>query len=157
MLNLFKKKETFKTPIKGELIAITEVNDQVFSQKMMGDGFAIIPSENTVISPLSGTVDVVFPTKHAIGIKSNTGIEFIIHIGIDTVKLNGEGFTSYVEQGQKISQGEKLVTFDLDLIKSKGYDTSVIVIFPNNDVKLNLTPTNAVSYTHLTLPTKLEV
>ncbi len=142
MLNLFKKKETFKTPIKGELIAITEVNDQVFSQKMMGDGFAIIPSENTVISPLSGTVDVVFPTKHAIGIKSNTGIEFIIHIGIDTVKLNGEGFTSYVEQGQKISQGEKLVTFDLDLIKSKGYDTSVIVIFPNNDVKLNLTPTN---------------
>ena len=142
MLNLFKKKETFKTPIKGELFAITEVNDQVFSQKMMGDGFAIIPSENTVISPLSGTVDVVFPTKHAIGIKSNTGIEFIIHIGIDTVKLNGEGFTSYVEQGQKISQGEKLVTFDLDLIKSKGYDTSVIVIFPNNDVKLNLTPTN---------------
>ena len=142
MLNLFKKKETFKTPIKGELIAITEVNDQVFSQKMMGDGFAIIPSENTVISPLSGTVDVVFPTKHAIGIKSNTGIEFIIHIGIDTVKLNGEGFTSYVEQGQKISQGEKLVTFDLDLIKSKGYDTSVMVIFPNNDVKLNLTPTN---------------
>ena len=142
MLNLFKKKETFKTPIKGELIAITEVNDQVFSQKMMGDGFAIIPSENTVISPLSGTVDVVFPSKHAIGIKSNTGIEFIIHIGIDTVKLNGEGFTSYVEQGQKISQGEKLVTFDLDLIKSKGYDTSVIVIFPNNDVKLNLTPTN---------------
>ena len=142
MLNLFKKKETFKTPIKGELIAITEVNDQVFSQKMMGDGFAIIPSENTVISPLSGTVDVVFPTKHAIGIKSNTGIEFIIHIGIDTVKLNGEGFTSYVEQGQNISQGEKLVTFDLDLIKSKGYDTSVIVIFPNNDVKLNLTPTN---------------
>lgn len=142
MLNLFKKKETFKTPIKGELIAITEVNDQVFSQKMMGDGFAIIPSENTVISPLSGTVDVVFPTKHAIGIKSNTGIEFIIHIGIDTVKLNGEGFTSYVEQGQKISQGEKLVTFDLDLIKTKGYDTSVIVIFPNNDVKLNLTPTN---------------
>ena len=142
MLNLFKKKETFKTPIKGELIAITEVNDQVFSQKMMGDGFAIIPSENTVISPLSGTVDVVFPTKHAIGIKSNTGIEFIIHIGIDTVKLNGEGFTSYVKQGQKISQGEKLVTFDLDLIKSKGYDTSVIVIFPNNDVKLNLTPTN---------------
>ena len=87
-------------------------------------------------------MDVVFPTKHAIGIKSNTGIEFIIHIGIDTVKLNGEGFTSYVEQGQKISQGEKLVTFDLDLIKSKGYDTSVIVIFPNNDVKLNLTPTN---------------
>lgn len=142
MLNLFKKKETFTTPIKGELIAITEVNDQVFSQKMMGDGFAIIPSENTVISPLSGTVDVVFPTKHAIGIKSNTGIEFIIHIGIDTVKLNGEGFTSYVEQGQKISQGVKLVTFDLDLIKSKGYDTSVIVIFPNNDVKLNLTPTN---------------
>ena len=142
MLNLFKKKETFKTPIKGELIAITEVNDQVFSQKMMGDGFAIIPSENTVISPLSGTVDVVFPTKHAIGIKSNTGIEFIIHIGIDTVKLNGEGFTSYVEQGQKISQGEKLVTFDLGLIKTKGYDTSVIVIFPNNDVKLNLTPTN---------------
>lgn len=142
MLNLFKKKETFKTPIKGELIAITEVNDQVFSQKMMGDGLAIIPSENTVISPLSGTVDVVFPSKHAIGIKSNTGIEFIIHIGIDTVKLNGEGFTSYVEQGQKISQGEKLVTFDLDLIKSKGYDTSVIVIFPNNDVKLNLTPTN---------------
>lgn len=137
MFNLFKKSESCVAPASGKLIAISEVKDEVFSKKMMGDGFAIIPTEKTICAPYSGTVSFCFPTKHAIGIKTLDGKEILIHIGIDTVKLKGEGFQAFATESQKIKQGDTLIAMDLDFIKEKGYDPTVIVIFPNNTVELN--------------------
>lgn len=131
------KKESFITPAAGKLIPISEVNDPAFSQKMMGDGFAVIPNNGKIYAPMSGTATAVFPTNHAIGIETEDGTEILLHIGIDTVKLNGKGFKSYVKQGDKVKQGELLVDADLDLIKSEGYDPVVIVLFPSKTVSVN--------------------
>jgi PTS system D-glucosamine-specific IIC component len=118
-------------PIEGEIIPITEVPDQVFSGKMMGDGFAIKPSEGTVVSPVDGEIVNVFPTKHAIGILANNGREILIHIGIDTVKLNGEGFEVFVSQGDKVTKGQKLVNVDLKFVKENAPSIITPVIFTN--------------------------
>lgn len=137
MLNIFKKKESFISPISGKLIPITEVNDPVFSQKMMGDGFAILPTGNKVYAPMSGVVSFCFPTNHAVGIQASDGTEILIHIGINTVEMKGNGFQSFITQNQKIQQGDALVEFDLDLVRSNGYDPTVMVIFPKNTVSLS--------------------
>lgn len=139
MLNFFKKKEEFTSPVTGKMIPLSEVNDAVFSQKMMGDGFAVVPSGSSVCTPLSGEVSVCFPTHHAIGIKTKSGIEFLIHIGIDTVELKGQGFESKVVQGQEVHQGDKLVEVDWDFIHSNGYDSTVMVVFPNNNIEISET------------------
>lgn len=136
MLNIFKKKELFLAPISGEMIQIEEVNDPVFSQKMMGDGFGIIPSDKTVYAPMSGTISVCFPTNHAVGIKTDNGKEFLIHIGINTVELKEKVFQSFVTQGQKIKQGDKLIEIDLDLLYSLKYDSTVIIVFPNSIIEM---------------------
>lgn len=130
-------KETFKAPVAGDMIPITEVKDTAFSQKMVGDGFAIIPSENKIRAPWSGTVQACFPTKHAVGIVTDDGTEILLHIGIDTVKLNGEGFTSYIQQNQRVKQGELLIEVDLDFVKARGYDPVVVVIFPSKEVEVD--------------------
>ena len=109
--------ETIVSPIEGKILPITEVPDQVFSGKMMGDGFAIEPTEGTVVSPVNGEIVNVFPTKHAIGIQSEGGKEILIHFGIDTVKLNGEGFEALVAQGDKVKQGQPLLKVDLAFVK----------------------------------------
>ena len=100
MFGLFKKEE-FKivAPVDGELIPLAEVADGVFSEKIMGDGFAVIPANGAVCAPLSGTAETVFPTGHAVGIKTKDGIECIVHIGLDTVELNGEGFHPLASRG----------------------------------------------------------
>ncbi|NLJ18298.1 PTS glucose transporter subunit IIA [Globicatella sulfidifaciens] len=116
---------------KGEVLPITEVNDEVFSQKMMGDGYAVNPSTNTVVSPVDGTIQSVFPTKHAIGIKTASGIEVLIHLGIDTVELEGEGFETFVEEGQEVIAGDKIAEMDLASIKKAGKDTTIMVVFTN--------------------------
>lgn len=118
-------------PIKGKLIPITEVPDKVFAEKMMGDGFAIAPTEGLVVSPVSGKIINVFPTKHAIGILAHSGHEILIHIGIDTVKMNGEGFEVFVQEGDEIEQGQKLVTMNLALIKEKASSTITPIVFTN--------------------------
>ncbi len=123
--------EEIINPIEGEIISITEVPDQVFSGKMMGDGFAIIPSEGTVVSPVDGEIVNVFPTKHAIGILSKGGKEILIHIGIDTVKLNGEGFEVLVAQGDKVTKGQQLVKVDLHFIRENAPSTITPVVFTN--------------------------
>ncbi|GGI14620.1 glucose-specific PTS transporter subunit IIBC [Gottfriedia solisilvae] len=123
--------EEIINPIEGEIIPITEVPDQVFSGKMMGDGFAIIPSEGTVVSPVDGEIVNVFPTKHAIGILSKGGKEILIHIGIDTVKLNGEGFEVLVAQGDKVTKGQQLVKVDLHFIRENAPSTITPVVFTN--------------------------
>jgi PTS system D-glucosamine-specific IIC component len=95
-------------PIEGEVISITETPDQVFSSKMVGDGLAIIPKDNIVYSPVNGTIAQLFPTKHAIGIIDENGIELLIHVGIDTVELKGQGFEAFVEKGDTVKRGQIL-------------------------------------------------
>ena len=124
-------KEDFASPLDGKLVPITEVPDQVFSERMMGDGFAIIPSEGIVVSPVDGEIISVFPTKHAISIKSDSGHEMIIHVGIDTVKLNGKGFEPKIADGEKIKKGQMLMTFDLKYIESNAKSTITPVVFTN--------------------------
>ena len=103
------------SPATGKLIALEEVPDPVFSTKMMGDGLAVDPSEGLVVSPIDGEVLQVFPTKHAVGLKTADNIEVLIHIGLETVAMNGEGFEAFVKEGDKVKKGDKLISFDLDL------------------------------------------
>nr|WP_182201609.1 glucose-specific PTS transporter subunit IIBC [Paraliobacillus salinarum] len=119
------------SPMAGEILPIIEVPDQVFSQKMMGDGFAVKPSTGRVVAPVSGKILNIFPTKHAIGIQAENGLELLIHIGIDTVNLKGEGFTEKVEEGQTINQGDLLMEVDLDYIEKNAASTVTPIIFTN--------------------------
>ena len=117
----------------GEVIALEQVKDPVFSQKMMGDGFAVEPANGNIVSPVSGTVSSVFPTKHALGLVTEAGLEVLVHIGLDTVSLEGKPFTVHVAEGQKVAVGDLLVTADLDAIREAGRETSTIVVFTNAD------------------------
>ncbi|KQL52493.1 PTS N-acetyl glucosamine transporter subunit IIABC [Heyndrickxia shackletonii] len=133
-------KDSFTAPLSGRLLKIEEVPDKVFSEKMMGDGFGIEPSDGEVISPFNGVVKSVFPTNHAIGLESEDGLEVLIHMGLDTVNLKGEGFTVHVENGDCIKQGQKLADMDIDFIKDKVPSIVTPIIFTNleqdNRVKL---------------------
>ena len=115
----------------GEVIALEQVKDPVFSQKMMGDGFAVEPANGNIVSPVSGTVSSIFPTKHALGLLTEAGLEVLVHIGLDTVSLEGKPFTVHVAEGQKVAVGDLLVTADLDAIRAAGRETSTIVVFTN--------------------------
>jgi glucose PTS system EIICBA or EIICB component len=125
------KNETMVSPLDGKIVALEEVPDQVFSQKMMGDGFAIEPANGEVVSPVDGTVTTFFPTKHALGIVSDSGREILVHFGIDTVNLQGEGFEALVQQGDKVKAGQPLLRVDLDQVKTKVPSTITPVIFTN--------------------------
>ncbi|BCB02189.1 glucose-specific PTS transporter subunit IIBC [Bacillus sp. KH172YL63] len=123
--------EKFVAPITGEIKDITEVPDQVFSGKMMGDGFAIVPTEGTIVSPITGKVVNVFPTKHAIGLESKAGREVLIHVGIDTVKLEGKGFEALVKEGDQVEAGQPLLEVDLDYIKENAPSIMTPIVFTN--------------------------
>lgn len=123
----------------GQLIAITELNDPVFSQKMMGDGFAIKPTSSDIYAPIAGTISNIFETKHAIGILSETGLEVLIHMGLDTVELKGEPFDILVNVGDKVTPNTLLAKMDLKKIADNGKETDVIVILTNMDKVANLT------------------
>ncbi|TWI57958.1 PTS sugar transporter subunit IIA [Halalkalibacter nanhaiisediminis] len=127
------QQEMVHAPLTGKLIAIEDVPDPTFSQKMMGDGFAIEPSEGKVVAPVSGEIMQVFPTKHAIGIKTPGGAEVLLHIGLETVNMKGEGFTAHVKEGDKVKLGDALVDFDLDLVKEKAASTITPVVITNMD------------------------
>lgn len=125
-------------PLTGEVTPLSEVPDQVFSEKMMGDGIAIKPSQGEVRAPFKGKVQMIFPTKHAIGLVSDSGLELLIHIGLDTVKLNGEGFTLHVEEGQEVKQGDLLINFDLDYIRNHAKsDITPIIVTQGNITNLD--------------------
>jgi len=131
---LFGKKEIIESivsPITGTVVQIEDVADQVFSQKMIGDGLAIDPSEGVVAAPIDGEVVQIFPTYHAVGIRSKNGLEVLIHIGMDTVAMGGEGFEGHVTQGDQVKAGDKLITFNLDLIKEKAASTISPVVITN--------------------------
>ena len=117
----------------GQVIALEQVKDPVFAQKMMGDGFAVEPANGNIVSPVSGTVSSIFPTKHALGIVTEPGLEVLVHIGLDTVSLEGKPFTVHVAEGQKVAAGDLLVTADLDAIRVAGRETSTVVVFTNGD------------------------
>jgi len=123
--------DSIVAPIKGEVVAITDVPDAVFAGKMMGDGFAIIPSEGTVVSPVDGKIVNLFPTKHALGILADNGREILIHFGIDTVKLKGEGFETLVSENDQVKQGQPLLKVNLDYIKENATSTITPIVFTN--------------------------
>ncbi|CAM4007022.1 glucose-specific PTS transporter subunit IIBC [Mesobacillus zeae] len=123
--------ETFVSPLKGEIKSITEVPDAVFSGKMMGDGFAVVPSEGTIVSPVDGKIVNLFPTKHAIGILSDAGREILIHVGIDTVNLKGQGFETLVEENARVKKGQPLLKADLDYIEKNASSTITPIVFTN--------------------------
>ena len=118
----------------GQVIALEQVKDPVFAQKMMGDGFAVEPANGNIVSPVTGTVSSIFPTKHALGLVTEAGLEVLVHIGLDTVSLEGKPFTVHVAEGQKVAAGDLLVTADLDAIRAAGRETSTVVVFTNGDV-----------------------
>ncbi|MGP4078741.1 N-acetylglucosamine-specific PTS transporter subunit IIBC [Pseudalkalibacillus sp. R45] len=123
----------FASPIEGRIIPITNVDDPTFSERMMGDGFAVEPTGKTIASPVDGKVINLFPTKHAIGIESKNGYEILIHVGLDTVELNGEGFQAYVKAGDEVKQGQKLLGLDLDYLQKNAKSTVTPIIFTNLD------------------------
>lgn len=125
----------FEMPITGEIIPLSEVPDQAFSSGMMGTGFGIKPKDNVIQSPIDGKVSMIFPTKHAIGLVTDTGVEVLIHIGLETVKLNGKGFELLVEQNQLIQRGDALIKVDLDYVKANVPSIITPVIFTNSQDK----------------------
>lgn len=119
------------SPLNGEILPLSEVKDEAFSSEALGKGFAIEPNDGRVVAPFDGEVVTIFPSKHAIGLVSNNGVEVLIHIGIDTVSLNGEHFEAFVEAGQTVKQGQLLVEFELDKLKEKGFVTQVPIVVTN--------------------------
>ena len=128
------------SPMNGEVLPITESEDEAFASKAMGDGVAVNPSEGTVYAPCDGTITMIFPTKHAIAIQAETGKSFLIHAGIDTVKMEGEGFETFAEAGTKVKQGDKILTFDIDLVKEKGYSPQTMMMLAEGDGQVEVIP-----------------
>ncbi|HCW36088.1 MAG TPA: PTS cellobiose/arbutin/salicin transporter subunit IIBC, partial [Staphylococcus sp.] len=124
---------TVAAPVEGHIKPIESVEDDVFSREVIGKSMAIEPTGNKIYAPVTGTVTSVFPTKHAIGITGDNGVEVLVHVGIDTVKLNGEPFTSTIEQGDHVTVGDILGTFDLTQIIESGYDPTTIIVITNTD------------------------
>ena len=141
----------------GEVIALEQVKDPVFSQKMMGDGFAVEPANGNIVSPVSGTVSSIFPTKHALGLVTEAGLEVLVHIGLDTVSLEGKPFTVHVTEGQKVVAGDLLVTADLDAIREAGRETSTIVVFTNADAIKSVNLEQTGSHAAKTVVAKVEL
>ncbi|SDI87189.1 PTS system IIA component, Glc family [Halanaerobium congolense] len=129
MFNIFKKKEEYLTaPFAGEVTNLKQVPDEAFAQKMLGDGFAITPEENVIKSPCAGEIVQIFSTGHAVGIQTKKGLEVLVHIGIDTVKLDGEGFEKLVKNGDQVKVGTPLIEVDLEYIKNNAPSISTPVI-----------------------------
>ena len=123
--------QTIQTPIVGDVVALSDVNDPVFSSGAMGQGIAVKPSEDVVYAPADAEVTIVFPTGHAYGLRTANGAEILIHVGIDTVSMNGEGFNQKVAQGDKVKAGDVLGTFDSAKIAAAGLDNTTMIIVTN--------------------------
>ena len=131
MFGLFKNKSNeISTPVNGVVVDLKEVNDLVFSEKMMGEGFAVKPSDGKIHAPIKGTIKSVFPSLHALTLEADDGLDILIHIGLDTVELNGAGFSSTIQEGQKVKSGDLLVQVDRAFLAENKKDDIVIVVFP---------------------------
>ncbi len=124
---------TFLAPVPGQVLPIAQAEDEAFASEALGKGAVILPSEGMVYAPFNGTVEALFPTMHAIGLRSDSGIEVLIYVGIDTVKLDGKYFEAFTEQGAHVEQGQKLISFDAAAIEKEGYKTQVMVVVSNSD------------------------
>lgn len=135
------KEEILYSPAEGEVIPIDQAADAAFASKAMGDGVAINPTDGTVYAPADGTISLVFPTKHAIGITLDSGAELLIHAGIDTVKMEGEGFNDFVKAGDRVKKGDKLIAFDTKLVEKKGYSPQIMFLVADDKGKtLSVSP-----------------
>ena len=138
MFDFFKKKakeyyDVVGAPLKGEAVSSAEVNDPTFAEEMLGKGMAIKPSEGKVYAPFDGEVAMVFDTKHAVSLVSAKGTEVLIHVGLDTVMLKGEHYTAHVESGATVKKGDLLLEFDMEAIKTAGYEVIAPVVICNAD------------------------
>ena len=133
MLNFFKKNKSYKleATVSGNSINIEKVNDSMFSKKLMGDGIAIIPDNGIVVAPCDGKITVLPESRHAFGILSDDGVEVLVHIGVDTVDLKGQGFENKVSQGSIVKQGDPIITFERETLISQGIDCTTMVIILN--------------------------
>ncbi|MFT8349175.1 beta-glucoside-specific PTS transporter subunit IIABC [Clostridium saccharoperbutylacetonicum] len=140
------KKEKFNAPLEGELISLSEVKDEVFSNKLMGEGFAIIPSKGELYAPIDGTIEMIFETKHSLAMKTEDGTEILFHVGLDTVNLKGKYFNPEVSVGKSVKQGDLLLSFELDKIIAEGFDTVTATIITNRpDAKIETTENRKVN------------
>ena len=138
MFGLFKKsKQVIFSPVDGDVVDIESVPDEVFSQKLAGDGVAIVPLSGTIVAPIEGIVTRIFPTNHAFLITNSKGLEVMVHLGLDTVELNGEGFERLVEEGKKVKSGTPILSVDFDFIQSKGKEIITPVVI-NSDKSIIL-------------------
>ena len=128
------------SPVKGMVKPIDQVSDATFAEEVLGKGIAVVPKSGIITSPVDGVVTTLISSKHAIGFKSNDGLEVLVHLGIDTVKLNGKYFTSYVQEGERVSKGQKVLSFEMDKLKAEGYETDVMVVITNTDQYLDVFP-----------------
>ena len=143
MLNFFKKKTEWKgneiySVVDGRLKKLEKVADPAFAQKMLGDGAAIDPQNELIVAPCEGTITMMYPTLHAFGITNTDGVEILVHIGIDTVRLKGKGFTKYVEQGSHVRPGDKIISFNPRYLHDEDLDLTIMVLFPWLDREMNI-------------------
>ena len=139
---------TVAAPVNGRVVELSKVEDKVFASAAMGNGLGIVPSDGSIYAPISGTLVATMATGHAFGIKSDEGVEVLVHVGIDTLQLEGKGFTSHVEKGQRVNQGDLLVVVDLEAIKAAGYDTTTIVVVTNTAKLAGVAPSTTASVKH---------
>ena len=125
------KKEEFSSYVEGRMADISEAPDEAFAGKLMGDGVVMFPKGNVIYAPADATVETVFPTKHAIGLKTKEGTEILLHVGIDTVKLDGKGFTVFVKDGDSVKKGDTLMEVDLEYIANNAASTAIPMVFTN--------------------------
>jgi len=152
-MGMFSRKEVLQSEpgvlyaiTSGQVIKIELVKDEVFAEKMMGDGLAFVSIDGEVVSPCNGVITAIFQTNHAIGITTDEGVEILIHIGIDTVKEGGNGFKGFVKNGDRVTCGQKLITFDKGMLEAKGYDLTIPMIITNmNEISIKVIANGTVT------------
>lgn len=137
MFKFLKKKENagivIASPVKGTAVSLEQVNDPTFSEGMLGKGVAVIPTEGKIYAPADGEISLVFDTLHAVSMTTKDGVEILVHVGLDTVKLKGDGFTAHVATGDMVKKGDLLLSVDLEVLKGAGYDTVTPMVICNTD------------------------
>lgn len=131
MFEFLKRKNEIVAPVSGTCIPMEEVKDSVFASKMLGDGFAVIPCEDTVVAPVTGEIVMIPDSRHAFGMRTPAGVEVMVHIGLDTVNLNGDGFSLLARAGEKVKAGAPVIRVDRERLAGKGYDLTTMLIFTN--------------------------